>query len=384
MKVKYAAQVMSRSVSLSLKYCRETLNLKEFRGSEATEEFLLRINDIFDLLNSRCKYSTSYYPMKNALSLENKDIWLPAFEKTSNYLLGLKNMKGECLVKYDSRKIGFLGILCNIAAIKYLFAQLVENGSMSYLCTYKLSQDPLEHFFGLIRTRFGANNNPTPYQFRNTFRKLLLGVTDSIVEFGNVVLQETSEFVALIPSVMDKVDYIYETYDFEELDVEKLKTYELSQFKSDIVDYIAGFVVKKLVAKSSCTSCIAALKGDQFDPNHALIRSRDLESKMIYPSQFVFNILLTAEKVLTVELEKNWLSRKYFFDFIQLQICTSFVSLHGHMFKGLDNHAYELLKQVVACYTSIRFKSFARQKNEEIRKKRLRSKLSRLVIFSHQ
>ena len=243
MKVKYAAQVMSRSVSLSLKYCRETLNLKEFRGSEATEEFLLIINDIFDLLNSRCKYSTSYYPMKNALSLENKDIWLPAFEKTSNYLLGLKNMKGECLVKYDSRKIGFLGILCNIAAIKYLFAQLVENGSMSYLCTYKLSQEPLEHFFGLIRTRFGANNNPTPYQFRNTFRKLLLGVTDSIVEFGNVVLQETSEFVALIPSVMDKVDYIYETYDFEELDVEKLKTYELSQFKSDIVDYIAGFVV---------------------------------------------------------------------------------------------------------------------------------------------
>ena len=175
MKVKYAAQVMSRSVSLSLKYCRETLNLKEFCGSEATEEFLLRINDIFDLLNSRCKYSTSYYPMKNALSLENKDIWLPAFEKASNYLLGLKNMKGECLVKYDSRKIGFLGILCNIAAIKYLFAQLVENGSMSYLCTYKLSQNPLEHLFWLDQNTFWCEQQPHAIPISKYIQKTSLG-----------------------------------------------------------------------------------------------------------------------------------------------------------------------------------------------------------------
>ena len=97
------------------------------------------------------------------------------------------------------------------------------------------------------------------------------------------MLQETSEFVALIPSVMDKVDYIYETYDFEELDVEKLKTYELSQFKSDIVDYIAGFVVKKLVAKSSCTSCICSLKRGSVWPESCFDKKQRLRKQNDIP-----------------------------------------------------------------------------------------------------
>ena len=113
--------------------------------------------------------------MKNALSMENKEVWLSVFQKTRIYILGLKNLHGDTIVENDRRKAGFLGILCNIAAVTSLFVELVENGPMSFLCTYKLEQDPLEHFFGLIRARFGASNNPTPYQFRNTFRKILLG-----------------------------------------------------------------------------------------------------------------------------------------------------------------------------------------------------------------
>ena len=62
-KVKYAAQLLSRSVSLSLKYCRENLKLEQFQGSEATEKFLLIINDIFDLMNSRSEFSNNWYWM---------------------------------------------------------------------------------------------------------------------------------------------------------------------------------------------------------------------------------------------------------------------------------------------------------------------------------
>ena len=154
-----------------------------------------------------------------------------SFTKTRIYNLGLKNFHGDTIVENDRREAGFLGILCNIAAVTSLFVELVENGPMSFLCTYKLEQDPLEHFFGLIRARFWASNNPTPYQFRNTFRKILLGVTDSIVDNGNVVLQETSEHIQLIPLATDKVSYIYENYDFDDLDIEKLECSNLSQFK---------------------------------------------------------------------------------------------------------------------------------------------------------
>ena len=75
MKVKYAVQLMSRSVALSLKLCRENLQMPEFAGSEATEEFLFIMNDIFDIFNSTSKYAM--FSLKRAISVENRADWLP-------------------------------------------------------------------------------------------------------------------------------------------------------------------------------------------------------------------------------------------------------------------------------------------------------------------
>ena len=216
MKVKYAAQVLSRSVALSLKFCREELNLPQFQGSEATEEFLIMINNIFDIMNSRSKFSSSFSNMKNAMSEDNQEDWGPVLERTKTYILGLTTVRGDSMTTKDSRKTGFMGIVCNIEAVMNIFNNNVDNGLLLYLCTYKLSQDPLEHFFGLIRARFGANNNPTPYQFKKIFRRILLGVLDKIVENGNVELQDATEMVAIIPLATDKLAYIYENYDFDD------------------------------------------------------------------------------------------------------------------------------------------------------------------------
>ena len=105
---------------------------------------------------------------------------------------------------------------------------------------------------------------------------------------------------------------------------------------------------------------------------------------MFYPSEFVVKVLLIAEQVLTIELEKNWLSTKYYFDFVKVKISNTFVQLYGAMLKDLDEHCYEILKALVSSYVSIRFKSHARRKNELIKKKRLRAKLSRVILFNHQ
>ena len=73
-----------------------------------------------------------------------------------------------------------------------------------------MSQDPLEHFFGWFRARYGANNNPTPYQFKKTFRKILFGVTHKIVTNSNVYVDENLELISVIPSVHE---FIYDKYD---------------------------------------------------------------------------------------------------------------------------------------------------------------------------
>ena len=86
MKAIYAIQVFSRSVGRSLKFCREVLNLEEFQGSEATEEFLYIMNDIFDALNSR---SSKGYKYQAPLRECNKDDWLPLFVNTHIYIYEL-------------------------------------------------------------------------------------------------------------------------------------------------------------------------------------------------------------------------------------------------------------------------------------------------------
>lgn len=52
MKVYLATQVFSRSVADALRFLR-TSGVPEFQGSEATEEFIRLMNDIFDIFNSR-------------------------------------------------------------------------------------------------------------------------------------------------------------------------------------------------------------------------------------------------------------------------------------------------------------------------------------------
>ena len=90
---------------------------------------------------------------------------------------------------------------------------------------------------------------------------------------------------------------------------------------------------------------------------------------MFYPSEFVVKVLLIAEQVLTIKLEKNWLSTKYYFDFVKVKILNTFVQLYGAMLKDLYEHCYEIFKALVSSYVSIRFKSHARRKNELIKKK---------------
>ena len=63
---------------------------------------------------------------------------------------------------------------------------------LSFILTYKLSQDFLEIFFNAIRLRNGWNFNPTPQQFRYAFRQLLLHAQPDILlaTTGNAVSQD--------------------------------------------------------------------------------------------------------------------------------------------------------------------------------------------------
>jgi hypothetical protein len=170
MKVSLAAQTLSQSVADAIDFCRDSLKLPEFKDSEATSKFIRHVDVLFDIMNSRSPFGKG---SKSPMRLSNEQQWSEVFKCCEKYISQLKTEDGKLLIN-SARKTAFIGFLVNMKSFRFLFEQHVKNGPMKYLLTYKFSQDHLELFFCALRSRFGANNNPTARQFQHAYRRLLI------------------------------------------------------------------------------------------------------------------------------------------------------------------------------------------------------------------
>lgn len=161
-----AAQTMSANVASAL--CFSKGLIKDFEQCEATANFCLIINNIFDILNCKNKISngTLQIPM-NDINLnhiqENVNVYI-------NYLKKLKDSNGILIA--NNRKTGFLGFV--ITNLIDLYRNLKSEYNFEYILSFKLSQDHLETFFSAVRSRGGCNNNPSCLHFKGAYKKLIV------------------------------------------------------------------------------------------------------------------------------------------------------------------------------------------------------------------
>ncbi|KYM97813.1 THAP domain-containing protein 9 [Cyphomyrmex costatus] len=268
MKVKLAVQTLSTSVANALTYLDKECKMSQFKGSEATAQFCLIMNDIFDVLNSRNKFCKT--ESQKCISKDNFLIIEKKIDNYIKYIVSLKNDENIPILQTE-RKIGFLGfIIClkSVVGICYQYILSLEN-KWDYLLTYKMSQDHLELYFSAIRSRGGHNNNPTCRQFQTAFKQLLVHCEIGGSEYANSVPQNTTSFLhasSLIKkdeSIDELIDSIPHTNDHEYANVSAEHSYINSEtfincnsvYIDDVVSYIAGFIVKSIKSKISCDIC---------------------------------------------------------------------------------------------------------------------------------
>lgn len=155
MKVSLAAQTLSNSVAVWMKFCREKFKNPDFLHSAATSQFCLYINNIFDLLSSRNLFSKT---TRQCITPKNLDDIKVQVNKWT-YLSSLSNQGGPIL--NSSCKTGFLGMIISLKSVVCLAEALFKDENFTFFTTYKLSQDHIETFFSAIRSRGGFNDNPT-------------------------------------------------------------------------------------------------------------------------------------------------------------------------------------------------------------------------------
>ena len=129
---------------------------------------LLRLNDLFDVLNSRNRLEKC--ANKRAISQRK-----PTTEEHHLQLLReADDWLGRWIVGDGSVKIDSLaGLRQTIRGVQSLWDHCKQVGC-SVLCTRRLNQDALENLFGTIRQRGGQHDHPDPTQFRHSYKHAVL------------------------------------------------------------------------------------------------------------------------------------------------------------------------------------------------------------------
>ena len=283
---------MSRSIATALNILYDC-KIPGFANKNVIEtaKFLITFNDLFDIFNANCINQLGF---KKPICIKNVNEYNQLFHETETYIRSLKLKNREFLLD-SQRKTGFLGCVIGMQSLKGMYNKYVATGKLSYICTYKLSQDHLELFFGSIRSSLGRNNNPTLMQFKAAYKKLLLPVELIHSDKGNCIPIQNISVLHFTGSPINRINKHSEKNpkpiikDVEPDSSFNDHTYNFnftnSELKIQIISYICGYVVRFLRSKIKCTVCIENLISVQNTDNDFLLINRRNQGGLIYPSK---------------------------------------------------------------------------------------------------
>lgn len=270
MSCKLAIQVLSRSVAATIKTCISTGELKS-NTALCTSEFFEKINDMFDSANSKNLYdiNPNRRPMseRNPQVLQNLKNVLTLFEKAVK--INLKNNK-------QSIPPCFIGLQWTIRALldlydseKILMNQNFPNKEY-FLMTNRLTQDPLENFFSIMRQKNGYNKNPTARTFRCSFGTIcsysLMKCAESCnceedgdTFFNTEILNNVQTEIPLIGEIQESYEqFQIDDYGSESDSSSSSVTIPINNLKSleyCATVYFAGYLAFKCLNNFSCDNC---------------------------------------------------------------------------------------------------------------------------------
>lgn len=290
MTVRYATQVFSRRYVAAMQTAIQTGELKSATASN-TAEFMLKLNNLFDCLNSRSFYDANTY--KCALSEK-----APLVEKTLRDAISWI----ESWSVPKNQPFCFDGLKQTINAVLGLWID--TKSEYPYLLTQRLNQDPLENLFAKIRHRRGFDPNPSAKHFRLALQAIITSFLQKSVETANCendddiymlerdceiinadFSQDTSPNITSVSAVseVDTVKRTSTSSDFLTTSVtatvinpgeETVHTLE-----NQAVNYLAGYVAHRTLTQFHCDNCKKTLikKEESIDEMEFLIMKRDYE-----------------------------------------------------------------------------------------------------------
>lgn len=362
----------------------------------------------FDILNSKSKYGKF---TKEPINRTNIADIKKVYKELRDYLLSLDDSNHQPL--YSSRRKTFIvGFICTFNAVISLAEDLFQDKVVSYLPTFRISQDFIETLFSKVRRMGGHNNNPTAVHFKSALRNLIAKISVSASTSANCLDTESSTGLFALEWSKRKspLPECQDVEDGNDIECPPLPS-NLGIHKENITYYISGFMVRSLKGKVKCVACAQALVGlndaATLPPDHCRYSAASQQDKaqllykvkdrggLVAASQQVVKISQRCEKVITHFASLGFLSKPnpaqrlmaLFRKSVAIEEPVSFFAHRCEIEEGALVHSDQLTQLLASRYFDIRIKHFVKLFNETIIEKKKgsdRNRLNRLVIFSHQ
>jgi hypothetical protein len=214
----------------------------------AHSKFLFAFSNIADMLNCTNRFSKRKFD--TPLTEDNYQILKEYADNFISYIESLKCADGKSILK-SNKKTGFLGLSLCLKKMFKLFDTLKPHG-LTYLLTYKLSQDYLETFFSAIRSREGFNNNPNALQFKSAYKRLLIRHEIKKIENGNCLFDGVEiPHVSTTRKKITRLEGDVLNKSVSDFGHDYISTFwQLSQYVENVVNYIADYISKKKLQKN--------------------------------------------------------------------------------------------------------------------------------------
>ncbi|XP_077507406.1 uncharacterized protein LOC144118317 [Amblyomma americanum] len=262
MKVNYAFHLFSSEVLRGLFLYREEIS-KSCTYREPTEQFITIMQKLISVMTSRVPSEALRKNSEEEAVLQNALDYISRWEANTG-----------------PTKAGFLssstaeGLRVTLKGTLELLTYLTECVGYKYLLTSRLSQDPLENLFGIIRQFSGCIDHPTSSQLLTAVNCLSFYNLVKALNTGNCAGDAITSLVG-VNEAANHADTLIDKGKLDEassvLDKSELGDHIYPQQTSDarLTYYLAGYVARKRVMGTKCPECFEQLLTTAEDADEA-------------------------------------------------------------------------------------------------------------------
>lgn len=369
-KIALATQHFSNFIADALEFCLIELELSEFEGCEATIRFIRIVNKIIDILTSR---NLNNLNASTAICESNANIVFKFAQEAILYLSKLKT-SNELIIESDHHKTGFIGLVAGLQNMKLLYEKFIKTKRLKYLSMYKLNQDHAELFHYSIRNGLRLNRNPTVFQFKTIYKKLIkhcqttrTGICDKFpleeisilnIDYKNSenLINDSCMRARVLGSQPECNKSTNQKFNLPKiiLDCDHLFGPLIpNEYKMYALKHIACAITKYMIENIKCIDCFSTIEDSPDNSSSFSNKKNDFN----YLSMGIFKLCCITEKYLKVTVSENseilFLRNKR--STIRIRVQREIIDIPPFLSSTCCRlHYYLLTKAIIEKYLSVR------------------------------